>query len=85
MSAAHPLTEVETNEDVVLSEPDGRYLATLCGACSGYRRDATNGPNRRLFRYVTKFCTCALASGTPTLVLAAGEIEKLLAAIANIA
>ncbi len=73
-SGTHELGE--SSDDVTLTAPvTGEYLATRCGSCSGYKRDAVNGPYARIFRFVTKFCSCL--EQKPTLTLSIAELERL--------
>lgn len=48
----------EEHLDTEIRHPDGKYVATRCGACKGYRRDVIVGPFRGFLRGTSKFCRC---------------------------
>lgn len=48
----------EEHLDTEIRHPDGKYVATRCGQCKGYRRDVIVGPFRGFLRGTSKFCRC---------------------------
>lgn len=71
----------ESTADEVLTRPTGEYMATRCGHCDGYKKDALVGPYANLFRYVTKFCACTEPKVTLTMTTEA--LDSLLALAAT--